>query len=119
MLSNTIVLNDGVDDASYDLVSRSGMTSLRREVGVDSSEGSSLKIANTVDITAPETKNRHLVQLSWTDYGTNGEPYPASVHVVVTRHKMVDDAKIKLKLVELADLISTSADVEDILLGGN
>lgn len=123
MLNNTITLQDSVPNSyTFDLVSRAGMTSIRRETtaGVSSSEGSVLKISNTVDLNAPNTKNRHLVQLSWTDYdATTNAPYQASVHVIVSRHKMVTDAKILAKLQQLADFFGTEANVTDLLRGGN
>jgi len=119
MLSNTIILNDGVGDNTYDLVSRSGMSSVRREVGSASSEASALTIKNTIDLNAPETKNRHLVQISWNEIGSEGQVYPASVHVVVSRHKMVSDAEIKSRCAEMAAFIGSSTNLTDILVGGN
>lgn len=120
MLSNTITLSNdgGTTTADYDLVSRQGMESVRREVGIDSALGSALVIKNTVDINSPTAKNRHLIQLV-TNEEISGELYPFSVHVVISRDKTVTDSAIKLKLVELADLISTSASMDDILVGGN
>lgn len=119
MLSDTLVLNDGTDH-SYDLVLRSGMESLRREVGVASNLGSGLRISNQVDLAASETKNRHLVQLSWTDVDADDVPvYQGSVHVVISRHKNVTDAKLKLKLKQLADFIADATLVDTVLLGGN
>jgi hypothetical protein len=120
MLSNTITLNDGVDDNTYDLVSREGMNSIRRETGVSSTIGSALVIKNTVDLNAPTTKNRHLIQLSQNEIdGTTGEKYPFSVHVVITRDKNVADATIKKLCVELAAFITSSTNMDDVLIGGN
>lgn len=120
MLANEIVLNDGVGDNTYDLVSREGMSSLRREVGVASNLGSVLEIKNTVDLNAPTAKNRHLIRLAQSEIdGTTGVLYPFSVHCVITRDKNASDASIKALLMELSALISTSASMDDVLLGGN
>lgn len=118
MLSNTITLNDGVADALYDLVSRQGMESVRRETGVSSNLASALIIKNTVDLNAPTAKNRHLIQLSGLE-SVSDVLYPYSVHCVISRDKNVTDASIKLKLVELAAFISSSTNMDDVLIGGN
>lgn len=121
MLSNTITLTDvAVADHPFDLVSREGMSSVRRETGVASNLASSLIIKNTVDLSSPTKQNRHLVQLTLNEIdGTTGEVYPCSVHIVIARHKMHSDASIKDMLAELASLITVDASVSDILLGGN
>lgn len=122
MLSNTVTLSNdgGTTTADYDLVSREGMNSVRRETGVASELASALIIKNTVDINSQTAKNRHLLQLTKNEEdATTGELYPYSCHVVVSRDKRVTDANVKLMLMELADLISTSADMDDVLLGGN
>jgi hypothetical protein len=41
------------------------------------------------------------------------------VHVVISRDKNVTDDKLKDKLLQLGELISTTAIVDDILIGGN
>lgn len=122
MLDNTITLNDGVNNKTYDLVSRQGMESLRRETtsGVPSREGSTLKVSNTIDTNNLAAKNRHLIQLYWKDDDADGVPsYEGSVHVVVARHKNVTDAKLLSKLAQLADIIADSAQMGKILIGGN
>lgn len=120
MLDNTLVLNDGVGDNTYDLVSREGMSSVRREVGVSSKLGSALLIKNTVDLNSPTAKNRHLIQIVQNEEdGSTGELYPFSVHAVITRHKSVADATIKAVCKELAAFLSSSTNMDDVLLGGN
>lgn len=120
MLDNTVTANDGTNNHTYDLVSRQGMESLRRETGVPSREGSCLKISNTIDLSNLEAKNRHLIQFFWKDDDADGVPsYEGSVHVVIARHKNVTDAKLLLKLAQLADLIGDSAIMNDVLIGGN
>ena len=121
MLSNSVVLVDDLAaNHTYDLVSRQGMESIRREDGVASNLGSALLIKNTVDMNAPTAKNRHLVQLVWNEIdGTTGEIYPASVHAVITRHKMVADSAIISKLDELASFITSTTNMQDLLVGGN
>lgn len=124
MLSNVIQLNN--NDATpvtydYDLVSRQGMESRRRETttGVPSREGSTLRISNVVDLSST-AKNRHLVQLSWIDDDADGiAAYPASVHVVISRNKNVSDDKIKDKLEQLAFFLLQSSWIDDVLIGGN
>lgn len=123
MLANTISLDDQAPSTfTFDLVSREGMESVRRETtaGVTSAEGSVLKISNTVDLSAPNNKNRHLVQLQWNDIdGTTGDLYPGSVHVVIARHKKVSDAVIQSKLEQLCDFLLDTSNVADLLRGGN
>lgn len=120
MLSNTITLaDDSATDHSYDLVSRSGMTSDRRETGVASSIGSVLSIKNTV-VLNDDSPNRHLIRFGWNEVdGTTGELYPCSVHAVITRHKLATDAALKERLHQLGVLLQTSATIDDILVGGN
>jgi len=120
MLANTITLNDGTSDHLYDLVSRKGMESIRRETGVSSTLGSSLVIKNTVDLNSPTAKNRHLVQLVKSELNaTTGIFMPYSVHAVVTRDKGVSDANITLMVAQLAAFLGVSANLADVLLGGN
>lgn len=122
MLDNTITLNDGTNSKTYDLVSRQGMESLRRETtsGVPSREGSTLKVSNTIDTNNLAAKNRHLVQLYWKDDDADGVPaYEGSVHVVIARHKNVTDAKLLSKLAQLADMLVDATSMGKILIGGN
>ena len=120
MLSNTIQLTDGTTPLDYDLISREGMESIRRETVVDSSVAGTLIIKNTIDLNNSTTKNRHLIQLQEKQVdAVTGEVYEGSVHVVVARHKSFTDAELKIMLLRLADFISTSADVTDVLRGGN
>lgn len=122
MLDNLLTLNDGTVDKTYDLVSRQGMESIRRETtaNVPSREGSSLKISNSIDVNNLSAKNRHLVQLFWKDDDADGVPsYEGSVHVVISRHKNVTDAKLLSKLGQLADVISDATVMGKILIGGN
>jgi hypothetical protein len=120
MLSNDITTTAGAANATYGLVSRLGMSSIRREDGVPSREGSVLKISNTIDLGNPTAKNRHLVQFSWKDDNADGiASYEGTVHVVISRDKNVTDDKLKDKLLQLGELISTTAIVDDILIGGN
>lgn len=122
MLDNIITLNDGTNDKTYELVSRQGMESIRRETtaAVPSREGSSMKVSNTIDTNNLAAKNRHLIQLFWKDDDADGVPsYEGSVHVVIARHKNVTDAKLLSKLAQLADMLSDAAAMGKVFLGGN
>jgi hypothetical protein len=122
MLSNTLSpeYNSNPDTYDYDLVSRQGMESIRRQVGAPSAEGRALTIKNTVDLSAPTKANRHLVQFTYTEIDeTTGEKYPVSVHAVVSRHKMATDAGIAETCYQLSDLLRTQTFLDDILVGGN
>lgn len=120
MLANQITLNDGTDNHVYDLVSRSGMTSVRRETGVSSTLGSVFEIKNDIDLAAPTKHNRHLVRLAYNDVdAVTGEVYPVSVHLVVSRHKKADDAKILKTVTCLGDFLAPTTDMTNVLIGGN
>jgi len=120
MLSNTLALTDGTTSRDYDLVSRLGMRSVRRDTSATSTEGSALIIDNTVDLNAPTKQNRHLVQFTWSEIdGTTGELYPCSVHMVIARHKKAPDADVLEKVALLADFCGTAANLENLLIGGN
>jgi hypothetical protein len=119
MLDNQITLNDGTDDHVYDLVSREGMTSVRRELSTDSADAHALIIKNTIDMSNPSSKNRHLVQFTWNEVSAEGVTYPASVHIVIARHKLVTDAEISVKVAQLAAFLGVTANIDAILIGGN
>lgn len=119
MLANSLTLNDGTADHVYDLVSREGMSSVRRELSTDSADGHALVIKNTIDLSNPSAKNRHLVQFNWNEVSAEGDVYPASVHVVISRHKLVTDAEIEVKIAQLAAFLGVAANIDDILIGGN
>jgi hypothetical protein len=122
MLSNTLTLNDGTTDHDYDLVSREGMNSIRRETGVDSHLASSLVIKNTVDLGNSAARNRHFVALQGFYEDTVDNPgilLPWSVHVVISRHKLVPDSLLLDRCVRLADFLDNASDVTDVLVGGN
>lgn len=130
MLSNIITLHDlaAVDPVihSYDLVSRLGMSSLRREttVGSVSSDQSALTIKNTVDMQSPKP-NRHLIKLSrsFEVNATTGERQDVSVHVVITRGKSVSDDQVLLMCNQLASFMTEESGsgslILPVLLGGN
>lgn len=120
MLANQITLNDGTDNHIFDLVSRSGMNSVRRETGVSSTLASVMEIKNDVDLNSATKHNRHLVRLAYNDVdAVTGDLYPVSVHLVVSRHKKADDATILKKITCLADFLAPTTDVTNVLLGGN
>lgn len=120
MLSDSITLSDGTNNHTYVLVSQAGMESLRRESGVVSRAGSTLKISNTIDLNNASAKNRHLIQMFWKDDDADGvASYEGSVHVVIARDKNVTDAKLKEKLYQLGVFIQNAANIDAILIGGN
>jgi len=120
MLANTITLNDGTSDHVYDLVSRQGMESLRRETGVSSSLNSGLTVKNTVDLGNASAQNRHLVQIARKEIdATTGAEYKGSVHCVISRDKNFTDAELALMIAQLCAFLGVSANITDILLGGN
>lgn len=119
MLTDQITLNDGTNNHVYALVSREGMSSVRRELTTASADCHALSIKNTIDMGNPSAKNRHLVQFTWNEIGASGEVYPASVHFVISRHKNVTDDEIKVKIAQLAAFLAVEANSDAILIGGN
>lgn len=121
MLANTITLADDVPaNHNYDLVSRSGMNSDRRETGVASNVESVLSIKNTVVLGGKSDTNRHLIRFGWNEVdAVTGELYPCAVHAVITRHKMAPDAAIISKCEEMGNLLKDGTILDDILVGGN
>lgn len=120
MFSNTITLNDGTNDHLFDLVSRQGMKSDRREQSVASQAASVLTLQNTIDLNNQAATNRHFIRFGWNDIdATTGELYPGSVHAVVQRHKLVDDANIIIKCALLSAFLGSSTNVSEMLVGGN
>lgn len=120
MLPDTITLADMTPaNHSYDLVSRQGMNSDRRETGVASKIASVLSIKNTVDLSS-DAVNRHLIRFGWNDVdATTGELYPCSVHVIIQRHKLADDADLNQRLHQLGNLIMNETYMNDVFMGGN
>lgn len=121
MLANTITLADAVPaNHVFDLVSRLGMESIRRETGVVSAEERALTIKNTVPLNNPTAKNRHLVQFTGYEVdATSGELYPYSVHAVISRHKAVTDGTVLQKCFLLGTFLRDATIMDDILIGGN
>jgi len=120
MQANTLVVNDGTSDRSFDLVSRQGMESTRREVGVSSTLASQLKIANTVDLNNLAAKNKHLIQFGWNEVdATTGAVSKAAIWIAISRDKAVTDASIAERSAMLADLVAQPGFLTDILVGGN
>lgn len=120
MLSNTITVNDGTTDHSFDLVSREGMSSVRRETNTSSELGSVFNIKNTVDLSATSQPNRHLVQFQKSEKdATTGELYPVTVHMVVTRHKKASDAFVKEQVALCSNATALAGFMDDVLMGGN
>jgi len=119
MLSDTLQLTDGTTPLDYELVSREGMNSVRVETTADSDVAAKLIIKNTIP-SSLTSKRRHLFQLSQVEEdGTTGDIYEASCHVVISRDLKFSDAEILIMLKRLSDLISTDADMESALKGGN
>lgn len=120
MLADSIVVNDGTNNHTFSLVSREGMNSMRREIGVSSELASMLQIKNTVDLNAPTKPNRHLISFSLSEKdATTGELYPISVHAVIARHKSASDSSVKTVVTLLSALLGVSATIDDVLIGGN
>lgn len=119
MLTNSITLTDGTTPLTYDLVSRQGMSSGRREDGADSDVAGILEIKNTVAPLALTTKNRHLIKITVIEKDADGVYSTASVHASIVRDKAVSDAAIISACGRLSDFLATTADVEDVLVGGN
>lgn len=119
MLDNELTLNDGTADHVYDLVSRSGMNSMRREDSVDSELASALIINNTVDLNSL-ANNRHLVQFKLNEKdATTGELYSCVVHMVINRHKKFSDAGVLNLCARLKAYLTDVTLVTDNLVGGN
>lgn len=123
MLANTITLTNATPtDHIYDLVSREGMSSIRRDTTLESSLNSALVIKNTVDLGNVAARNRHLIQLSRNYEDAEGVIHPYSVHLVISRAKAVPDADVELLVSEMKDFLieaNSGVDVTDILRGGN
>lgn len=121
MLANTLTLaDDNAVEHNFDLVSRIGMDSIRREVGVSSDQGSSLQIKNTVDLNAPTAKNRHLVQLTWNEIDEiTGEIRPCSIHAVISRTKGSSDETLASKAYMLGLFLMQPTVLPNIVVGGN
>lgn len=122
MLNNTLTYVDAATTSrSYDLISREGMNSLRRETtaGVASSNNSGLAIKQTIDLYAPTKANRHLVQFTYTEVDSEGRTYPITVHAVITRHKQASDAEVLNQVALLADFLGTAGNAEAMLIGSN
>lgn len=124
MLSNTITLTDGaVTDHIYDLVSREGYTSVRRDTTLESSLNSTLTMKSTIDASNPTAKNRHLIQVSRSVAdAVTGELYPMSAHIVISRDKRISDAVVEALVQELQDYLveaNSAVDLTDVLRGGN
>lgn len=121
MLSDTLTLNNGAADQTFQLVSRVGMDSMRRNTtaGVTSSENFKFVVKNTIDDKKDSKPNRHLILVTATETDANGVKSTAQVHRVITRSKGFTDAGI-LKLVAIAnDFDATPANVSATLIGGN
>lgn len=119
MLTDILVLNDGVADHSFTRISQTGMNSIRAEASAPSSEGSRLHVKNTINLGAPSSKNRHLIQLNWNHIDSvTGDVTQESAHLVISRCQASDDDDIVAKVNQLLSACST-ANLEAILVGGN
>lgn len=89
-----ILADESATHQHFDLVSRTGMESVRRHTTAETGDNYILEIKNTIDAD-PLKPNRHLVKVSkdFTDAVT-GEKYPVSVHMVITRAKGALDADV-------------------------
>jgi hypothetical protein len=121
MLDNVLTLtDDSAADHDYDLVSREGMNSVRRDRAVSSDLTNSLVIKNNINLNAMNQENRHLVQLNWKEKDPlTGEYYSASAYMVVARHKKITDASIASKVTMLTSLALQTDFLSNILIGGN
>lgn len=121
MLANSLTLaDDSAVNHTFDLVSREGMNSIRRETSVSSNVGSAMLIKHTLDLNAPDKVNRHLVQFNWNEIdGTTGDIYPCSVHLVISRHKSASDAAITERVHQLESFIADSTNLDELYIGGN
>lgn len=118
--NNTITINDGTSDRTFKLVFREGSESKRVEEGVESSEALLLRIANTINRENKDAKNRHLAQISWDEVdATTGATYKGSVHIVITRDKLVSDASIATAVTMVSNLMTSSGLLEELLIGAN
>lgn len=121
MINDSVTLNDGTANRTYQLVSRIGMDSIRRETtaGVSSASMSKMEIKNTIDDKATSKPNRHLVKFTFTEYDAAGKPLVSTVHCVITRAKGATDDTV-IKLAELcAAFVGDSANVSQMFIGGN
>lgn len=121
MLTDAIVLNDGVVARTFTLVSREGMNSVRRETtaGTPSSAMSSLSIKHTIDEKNLTKPNRHLLAITFTTYDAAGKACTSTAHAVITRAKGSADADV-IKLVEmLGAFLADQAQMGQVLIGGN
>jgi len=121
MLSDTISVNDGVAARTYNLVSRVGMESVRRETtaGVTSTNLSGITIKHTLDDKSPSKLNKHLVQFTYTEVDAQGVRQVCTAHMVITRAKAATDAQVKKQVAMLAAWAAVSANVDQLLIGGN
>jgi hypothetical protein len=120
MLSDVLTLNDGTADHDYTLVSQNGMSSIRRDMAEDMDLNASVVISNDIDFNSPSKLNRSLVKLTFGEEdATTGDIYTGSVHAVITRHKKFSADSIHLMCAQLADFLTTTADVDQVLNGGN
>lgn len=121
MLADTLTLNDGTADQSFQLISREGMSSKRRNVtaGVPSTAMAALTIKHTIDEKSKTKPNRHLLQTNYTEVDAAGIDRGIQVHVVITRDKKATDDQVLKCVAIVADAISDTAIVGQLLIGGN
>lgn len=99
MLANEITVTDGTTPGVFDLISREGTNSIRRQTGVDSDVSGQLNIKNTVDLSSSSTKkNRHLAPqfIGYEKDATTGEISTCTVHTVIVRDKAYSDEGVAL-----------------------
>lgn len=122
MLDNVIQLyNDAADsvECTFDLISRSGMSSVRADSSADADKPQSLIIKNTVTV-CNKSNNRHLIRIEKNGVDAiSGECFASSVHCVINRAPQETNVGIQEMLYMLADFIGDPLYIEDVLRGGN
>lgn len=120
MLSNTLTVTDGTTPVNFDLVSREGMKSIRREDGATSQTARTLSIQNTVDPFNQAAKNRHYAQLIWNEVNAEtGVISNGACHTVITRDKLLTDASVIQNVAYLHNLFTIAGALESLMVGGN
>lgn len=121
MLTEVISLNDGAVARTYQLVSRIGMDSIRRETtaATPATAQSMFVVKHTIDAKKPSKPNRHLVSLTYSEITASGLPAAVTVHAVITRNKLVSDGEVLKQAEMLANFLGEPANVSKLLIGGN
>lgn len=126
MIADILTLNDGTGtsptgDHTFQLVSREGMSSIRRDVtaGIPSTAMASLVIKHTIDEKSKTKPNRHLVMSKFTEQDATGVDQQSQVHCVITRAKKATDAQVAKQVAMLVAFFSDPDNVAQLLIGGN